>query len=149
LHEVIRHAHSLKIQVWLGKGDCPGAPPNLARRSRYAKRDSMMGAMIPAGDPAGIGIWDSALNSMAVTYSEADGYWLWLSEDYFHSPDPETRRVLAQYDRSLIPTLEEIRRLGYDRPTSDAEMEADVGLLHYATVLTDRFREKHPQKRFG
>jgi hypothetical protein len=149
LREVIRYAHSLNIRLWLGMGDCPGTPPNLGRHAPHAHFDPLMGSVVPAGDPAGVEIWNAALDSMVKTYPEADGYWLWLSEDYYHSADPDTKRTLAQYDRSLVPSLEEIKRIGYDRPATQEQLDADVGLLHYGRQLSQHFVQAHPGRRLG
>ena len=53
LTRVINYAHSRKIEVWLGKGDCPGVPANLGRHARFGQRTGAFGRIIsarPAGD---------------------------------------------------------------------------------------------------
>ncbi|MCI0625631.1 MAG: hypothetical protein L0387_28975, partial [Acidobacteria bacterium] len=151
LTQVIDYAHLRKIQIWLGMGDCPGVPPNLGRHSLHGRSHSWTGIVIPPGDPAGLGVWTSAVKSMIQTYPKADGFWIWLAEGYFHSDDPQTREVIRSYDqyRDLIPSLEQIKQLGYNRPTTQQQIESDVGLVHYGKNIAERVKAEHPSVRFG
>ena len=139
LTQVIDYAHERKIQVWLGMGDCPSVAPNLGRKSQLGIPHAWAGFAIPPGDPAGLEIWNAAVKSMIETYPKADGYWVWLAEAYFHSEDPETKRIISEYEPNahLIPTLEEIRQLGYDlpsylrrAPTEKEIRESNIALIH-------------------
>ena len=151
LKQIISYAHERKIQVWLGMGDCPGVPPNLGRRSPLRIPHRWAGFAIPPGDPAGLGIWRAALKSMIETYPEADGYWFWLAEGYFYSDDPETQKIIRQYDeyRKLIPSLDEIKKMGYYRPTTQEALESDIGLIHYGKELVNAIQKDHPSARLG
>ena len=155
LTQVIDYAHERKIQVRLGMGDCPGAPPNLGRFAEYGETHVIFGSVIPPGDPAGLEIWEAAARSMIETYPEADGYWIWLAESYFHSEDRASREVVRRYDRyrRLIPRLNEIRELGYDQyfrgMAEEKQIESDLGLLHYGNEIVERIRRDHPSVRFG
>jgi len=138
LSDVIDYAHQRKIQLWLGMGDCPAVPPNLARHSQGTWRQSFFRCpVIPAGDPVGVEIWEDAVRSMIETYPKADGYWIWLAEGFYSSDDPDTKDVLRQYAeaRKLIPSIEQIRESGYGRPGSQSQIDTDVGLLHYGKEL--------------
>ncbi|NQU09487.1 hypothetical protein HQ590_01740 [bacterium] len=155
LHEMIAYAHSREIEIWLGTGDCPSVPPNLGACCRPIG-ESMLGCpVIPPGDPAGADIWTAMLTSLAETYPEADGYWVWLAENYFDVDDPDTRAVLARYDhlRPRLPGKKEILALGYDtyiQPLDDAVLAAgDLGLIHYAATLAERFAARYPASKLG
>ncbi|MCI0625641.1 MAG: hypothetical protein L0387_29025 [Acidobacteria bacterium] len=151
LKQVIDYAHGRKIQVWLGMGDCPSVPPNLGRFAKHRKRSPDVGTIISPGDPTAVEIWAAAAKSMIETYPEADGHWIWLAEDYYLSEDPETRRTISQYDnyRKLIPSLEEIRQLGYDRPTTQAQIDYDVGLIHCGSKIIEAVRRSNKSVKLG
>jgi len=155
LSRVIAYAHSRKIEVWLGKGDCPGVPNNLGRHARSGQWTGFFGRILSPADPLGMEIWTAMLESMIRDYPEADGYWLWLAECYFHSDDPEAGQIIAQYApyRHLIPDLTEIRAMGYDQYMIGMEesvaFESDVASLHYAKSLIDAAQARHPDTRFG
>jgi Glycosyl hydrolase family 67 N-terminus len=151
LRQIIDYARERKIQVWLGMGDCPGVPPNLGRHAKYKHWDVMAGTMISAGDPVGVEIWVAAIKSMIETYPSAAGYWVWLAENYYRQDDSESKKVIAQYDpyRKLIPSLEQIREMGYDRPTTNEEMESDIGLIHYGKTITETVSKEYPSAKLG
>jgi len=151
LRQVIDYAHLRKIQIWLGMGDCPGVPPNLGAHTQHGQSHSWTGVVIPPGEPAGLGIWISAAESMIQTYPKADGFWIWLAEGYFHSDDPQTGEVIRSYDqyRELIPSPEQIKQLGYNRPTTQQQIESDIGLVHYGKTIAERVKTEHPSVQFG
>ena len=76
LREIIRYAHSRKVQVWLAMGEIPlrAAEPGPARFK--ADPAFYCGVAIPHGEPAVLDIWEAALRSMIETYPEADRYWV-------------------------------------------------------------------------
>jgi len=158
LKQVIELAHRRKIQIWLGMGDCPGVPPNLGRHSRTGEPHSWAGIAIPPGNPAGLEVWKAAIRSMIETYPEADGYWLWLAEVYFHSNDPETKEIISQYHEHyhLIPSLNQIQELGYDLPSylrvlpKEHEIkESNIALIHYGKEIAESIRSHYPSVGFG
>ena len=95
------------------------------------------------------------LESMIRDYPQADGYWLWLAELYFHSDDPEAQELIARYQpyRAMIPGIPEIRAMGYDQYLEGMDeqtaFESDVASLHYAKSLIDAASARHPHTRFG
>lgn len=155
LHEMIAYAHARHIAVWLGTGDCPSVPPNLANHCRPTSARFLDAPVIPPGDPAGLEIWQAMLDSMVQTYPEADGYWVWLAELYFHDNDGATRETVARYNhlRSRIPSKTEIMAMGYDvyveALDETALVEGDLGLLHYGTALAEHFTARYPDRKFG
>ena len=155
LTRVIAYAHERKIEVWLGKGDCPGVPANLGRHARSGQWNGLFGRVISPADPLGMEIWSAMLESMIRDYPEADGYWLWLAEVYFHNDDPDVQGIIAQYApyRHLMPTLADIRAMGYDQyldgMAESVAYESDVASLHYAKTLLDATRARHPETRLG
>jgi len=140
LRQVIAYAHERKIEVWLGKGIARRAH-NLGRHARHGWARRPFRPHDPASDPLGVEIWTAVLDSMVNDYPEADGVWLWLAELYFHSDDPESRKLIASYEpyRRLIPSVAEMRAMGYDQYLKDiAEQdvfESDITALHYAKAL--------------
>jgi hypothetical protein len=134
LRRAIDYAHQRKIQIWLGKGDCPSVPPNLAKHSPRAT-GSMFGApFIPPGDSVGVEIWEAAISRMIETYPKADGYWIWLAEiGCPGTNDPETQKVLRQYE------------VNGKRPYSDS----DLALVHYGRELIQRLKRRCPQAKVG
>ena len=155
LTRVIDYAHSRKIEVWLGKGDCPGVPANLGRHARSGQSTGAFGRIISPADPLGMEIWTAMLESMLRDYPRADGYWLWLAEMYYRSDDPEAQQIIARYApyRQLIPSIPKIRAMGYDQYLEGMEeqvaFESDVASLHYAKSLIDAAVARHPHARFG
>jgi len=155
LTRMIRYAHSRAIEIWLGAGDCPTVPPNLGRPCPSARDAGTFGLVIPPGDPRGVEIWTAVMESMAETYPEADGYWLWLAETYFDMSDSRTIEVLRSYDdiRDLLPSRERLASMGYDQylePLDDARIAlGDLSLLHYARSVVERVRSRRPDARLG
>ncbi|MHB9108420.1 MAG: alpha-glucuronidase family glycosyl hydrolase [Armatimonadota bacterium] len=155
LHEMIAYAHERKIEVWLGAGDCPGVPPNLIDPDTRPAHRFFECPVVPPGDPAGVGIWQAMLDGMAATYPEADGYWVWLAELYFHSEDTATREILKRYEhlRPLIPGKAEIMAMGYDTYVEGLDemalYEGDLGLVHYGAALAEYFTAKYPRAKLG
>jgi len=155
LHEMIAYAHERKIEMWLGAGDCPSVPPGLTEPNNLTAHSFLNCPVLAPGDPAGVGIWQAMLDSMAETYPEADGYWVWLAELYFHSEDQATREVIAQYRhlRPLIPSKAEIMAMGYDvyveHLDETALYEGDLGLVHYGAALAEHFTAKYPRAKLG
>jgi len=155
LREMIAYAHERKIEVWLGAGDCPGVPPNLIDPDRRPAHRFFECPVMPPGNPDGVGIWQAMLDSMVETYPEADGYWVWLAELYFHSEDQATRDVIAKYRhlRPLIPSKAEIVAMGYDTYVEGLDetalYEGDLGLVHYGAALAEHFTAKYPRAKLG
>jgi len=153
LGKVIEHAHRRKIRIWLGAGDCPFVPPNLARFSR--RPPNLFGTSIPPGNPAGAGIWTEIMNRMIRTYPEADGYWLWLAEMYLAESDTASRAALKPFQkyRRQIPNGRAIGRMGYDlyvAHQNDEQLAADALLqVFYAKTVTERVRKHFPDARLG
>ena len=55
LTQAIDYAHQRKIKIWLGQGDCPTVPPNLAKHSRLATGDFFGDSVSAAGRFRGSG----------------------------------------------------------------------------------------------
>jgi hypothetical protein len=135
LRQAIDYAHHRKIQIWLGKGDCPFVPPNLGRHSPLSRPDrwDFFGTAMAPGDPVGAEIWEAMVNSMIETYPEADGYWIWLAEaGTIATADPESQEVLHQYD-SL----------------RNGASDSDMGLVHFGKEVVERVKQRHPRAQLG
>jgi pimeloyl-ACP methyl ester carboxylesterase len=90
-------------------------PPNLTEPTELTAHSFLDCPVLAPGNPDGVGIWTAMLDSMVEQYPEADGYWVWLAELYFHSEDQATRDIIARYDhlRPLIPGKAEIMAMGH------------------------------------
>ncbi len=134
LTQAIDYAHQRKIKIWLGAGDCPTVPPNLAKHSPLATGDFFNARFMPPGDSAGVEIWEAMVASMIETYPKADGYWIWLAEAGCPGANnPATQKVLRQYE------------VNGKRPCSDS----DLVLVHYGKELIARLKRRHPAARVG
>jgi hypothetical protein len=77
LRELIRYAHSRKVQVWLAIGEMTYVPPNLvppttAENLGFGRFGPFYcGIAIPHGEPAVLDIYEAAVRSMIETYPEA------------------------------------------------------------------------------
>lgn len=155
LHDMIAYAHERKIEMWLGAGDCPSVPPNLTKPTDLNAHGFLDCPVLEPGDPNGVSIWSAMLDSMVQNYPEADGYWLWLAEMYYHSEDRATREIIARYDhlRPLVPGKAEIMAMGYDvyiaHLDETALYEGDLGLVHYGATLAKIFTAQHPRTKLG
>lgn len=155
LKQVIAYAHEKKIHIRLGTGDCPIGPPNLGRLAKYKQDDPDFGTLVSPGDPAAVDIWAAMIKSMIETYPEADGYWLWLSEGYYDLEDPGLKKIAADYAsyRNLIPTLDQIKELGYDQyfegMAEQTQIESDLGLLHCGKEIATRIKQEYPNANLG
>ncbi len=155
LNEMIAYAHTRHIEVWLGAGDCPTVPPNLGRSVKNARSAGPFGYVISPGEPSGLEIWSTILESMVDTYPDADGYWLWLAETYFEMGDVESEKVLRQYQgiQHLLPNKEQLIAMGYDQHVKhidEAEiMQGDLSLIHYGKQVIERVQHTRPHVNLG
>ena len=134
LTRAIDYAHERKIKIWLGQGDCPTVPPNLAKHSPLATGNFFNCRYMPPGDSVGAEIWEAMVASMIETYPKADGYWIWLAEGGCPgTKDPESQKVLAQYE------------VNGKRSHSDS----DLALVHYGKELIQRLKPRYPQAKLG
>jgi len=90
LREVIRHAKTRKIMVWLCM-DPATLPGNLARYARRASNlqvpfQPILGTYMCPADPVLHEINENRLRSLVETYPEAEGYFLYIPEEYSHCP---------------------------------------------------------------
>jgi hypothetical protein len=155
LNRMIDYAHSRQIEVWLGAGDCPTVPPNLGRPLENAKSAGFFGYVVPPGEPAGVEIWTSILESMIDTYPHADGYNIWLAESYFEMGDVESEKVLRQYENilHLLPDKDQLISMGYDQYVvhlNESKLkQGDLGLIHYGKQVIERLQITRPQVKLG
>jgi hypothetical protein len=158
LQQVITHAHARRIEVWLAAGDCPGTHPNLARHARDVSCwTTQCGLVIAPGDPVGLGVWEALMTALIDTYPEADRYVVGLAEWAMDASHPGTRTIIDRYAhlRSLIPSVEHLRQLGYDYADppynyrDEALRDSELVLLHYGRELTERLRQSRPQAALG
>ena len=81
LREVIRYAHSRKIQVWLMIGEIPRVPANMVPLDVSTPPDLFYcGRLLPGGHPDLVPIWEAAVTSLLESYPEADAIGFWCSE---------------------------------------------------------------------
>lgn len=158
LRAVIAHAHSRRIEVWLAAGDCPGTHPNLARHAKAISYwTTQCGLVIGPGDPIGLEAWEALMTAMVDTYPEADRYFVGLAEWTMNATQPGTKTVIDRYAalRPLIPSVAELRDMGYDYADppfnfkDELLRDAELVLLHYGRELTERLRHSRPTARLG
>jgi hypothetical protein len=142
LREIIRYAHSRKVQVWLALGEMTYVPPNLVPppAAKLGFGPFYCGIAVPHGDPAVLGIWEAAVRSMIETYPEADRYWVVTgSEAHIAADDPETQALIRDYARArdLLP----------QKPP--AAMDTDLADVAAADKLMRRIRARYPAARLG
>jgi hypothetical protein len=140
--EIIRYAHTRKVQVWLMLGEMPFVPPNLVPPTAKRLRDwtSICGIAIPHGDPAMLDIYEAAVVSMMETYPDADRYWVITgSEAHLPADDPQTQALIRDYAhlRPLLP----------QKPP--AAMDNDVADVAAADKLMRRIKTRYPEANLG
>ncbi|MFH1572850.1 MAG: alpha-glucuronidase family glycosyl hydrolase, partial [Acidobacteriota bacterium] len=155
LREVIRYAHSRKIQVWLMMGEIPRVPANMVPPDVKTPLNLFYcGRLLPGGHPDLVPIWEAAVTSLLESYPEADAIGFWCSEHSARADDPETQRMLAEYPeaRKLIPALEEITRLGNTHAAgqqgsmgkSGSVLDSDFAEICVANKVVRAIKARHP-----
>ena len=142
LRELIRYAHSRKIQVWLALGEMTYVPPSLvsAPTKRLGFGPFYCGIAVPHGDPAVLDIWEAAVGGMIESYPEADRYWVVTgSEAHIAADDPQTQALIRDYARvrDLLPQK------------SPGAMDTDLADVAAADKLMRRIRARYPAARLG
>jgi len=140
LREIIRYAHSRKVQVWLALGEMPFVPPNLIPPTAKKFRPFYCGTAIPHGEPAMLDIWEAAVRSMIETYPEADRYWVDTgSELHIAADDPRTQTMIREYAnvRELLPQK------------SDQHADSVVADVAAADKLMRRIKARYPAAKLG
>lgn len=153
LREVIRYAHSRKVQVWLTVGEIPFVPSDLAPPNSKRGRNFYCGTAISPADPAVLDIWEAAVRSMIESYPEADRYWVVSGSELLGATqpvhgvaagDPQIQTLIRDYAR-LRPLLP---------PKSQAAINAglvdfDLADIAVADKLVRRIKARHPSARLG
>ncbi|MCU0980274.1 MAG: hypothetical protein MUF25_14060, partial [Pirellulaceae bacterium] len=140
LREIIRYAHSRKVQVWLAMGEMPFVPPNLVPPAAKTFMPFYCGTAIPHGEPAMLDIWEAAVQSMIETYPEADRYWVDTgSEIHIAADDPQTQAMIRDYGhvREFLPKQ------------SDQEADSIVADIAAADRLMRRIKVRYPAAKLG
>lgn len=153
LRELIRYAHSRKVQVWLTMGEIPFVPPNLAPPDSKRGFEFYCGVSLPPYDPAVLDIWEAAVCSMIESYPEADRYWVISGSELlgstrpvhgFPADDPQLQDFIREYEplRPLIP------------PKSPDALNAglvdlDLADIAAADKLVRRIKARYPTARLG
>ena len=143
LREIIRYAHTRKVQVWLAMGEVTYVPPNLAPSTAATPLGFgpfYCGIAIPHGEPAMLDIYEAAVRSMIETYPEADRYWVCTgSEAHIAADDPRTQALIRDYAsvRALLP----------QKPP--AALDTDLADVAAADKLVRRIKERYPAAKLG
>lgn len=141
LRELIRYAHSRKVQVWLASGEIPFVPPNLVPPNVKTLMSFYCGVAIPHGEPAVLDIWEAAMQSTIETYPEADRYWVVSGEESAMIPtsDPQTQAIIREHEalRALLPK------------NSPAWMDNNLVDVVLADKLVRRIKARHPSAKLG
>jgi hypothetical protein len=141
LREVIRYAHSRKVQVWLTVGEVPFVPSNLAPADAPRLRPFYCGVGIPHGHPAVLDIWEAAMRSTIESYPEADRYLILSGEEsaFVACDDPQTQALIQEHAalRPLLP------------PNNKQWMDNNLVDVVLAQKLISRIRAHHPDAKLG
>ncbi|HOJ33383.1 MAG TPA: alpha-glucuronidase family glycosyl hydrolase [Candidatus Hydrogenedentes bacterium] len=143
LRELLRYAHSRKIQVWLAVGEMTYVPPNLISRPVEKKLGFgpfYCGVALPHGDPAVLDIYEAAVQSMIESYPDADRYWVCTgSEAHIAADDPRTQDFIRDcaHIRALLP----------QKPKE--AIDTDVADVAAADRLMRRIKAKYPEAKLG
>ncbi|MGO8731378.1 MAG: alpha-glucuronidase family glycosyl hydrolase [Terriglobia bacterium] len=111
LHEVIAYAASRKIKVWLDV-DATSVVPNLARyttRTLTLPFHPIFGTFMCPDNPVSLELNENRLNSLVRTYSDAEGFFLYLPEAYPVCNQDGKDRQFYQNLRSQYPGEAEAR----------------------------------------
>ena len=141
LRELIRYAHSRKVQVWLVTGEIPFVPANLIPPNAKRMQSFYCGVAIPHGEPAVLDIYEAALRSMIETYPEADRYWVCSGEEsaMVSTDDPQTQSLIREHSalRALLPK------------NSPAWMDNNLADVVLADKLVRRIKARYPTAKLG
>jgi len=153
LREVVRYAHTRKVQVWLTMGEIPYVPLNLVPPASSRGHSFYCGVAISPGDPALLDIWEAAVRSMIESYPEADRYWVVSGSELLGgtrpvhgiaADDPQVQALVRDY-RHLHPLLP---------PKSQAAMglglaDLDLADIAAADKLMRRIKARYPAAKLG
>lgn len=153
LREVIRYAHTRKVQVWLTMGEIPYVPSNLVPPAAKQGHNFYCGVAISPGEPAVLDIWEAAVRSMVESYPEADRYWVVSGSELLGGTqpvhgiaanDPQIQALIRDY-QPLRPLLPQKSQAAIDLGLPDLDL-ADIAV---ADKLLRRIKARHPAARLG
>ena len=153
LREVIRYAHTRKVQVWLTMGEIPYVPSNLVPPASKRGHQFYCGVALSPGDPAVLDIWEAAVRSMIESYPEADRYWVVSGSELLGgtrpvhgigAEDPQVQALIRDYQH-LRPLLPEKPQAAVDLGLPDLDL-ADIAV---ADKLVRRIKARHPAAKLG
>jgi hypothetical protein len=153
LREVIRYAHTRKVQVWLTMGEIPYVPANLVPPASKRGRNFYCGVALSPGDPAVLDIWEAAVRSMIESYPEADRYWVVSGSELLGGTrpvhgiaanDPQIQALIRDY-AGLRPLLPPKSPAATDLGLADLDL-ADIAV---ADKLARRIKARHPTAKLG
>ena len=153
LREVIRYAHTRKVQVWLTMGEIPFVPPSLVPPGSKRGRSFYCGVSLPPSDPATLDIWEAAVRSMIESYPKADRYWVVSGSELIGSGrpvhdipanDPKIQALISDYVhlRPLIP----------EKPAAAKKLglaDLDLADIAVADKLVRRIKARYPTAKLG
>ena len=153
LREVIRYAHTRKVQVWLTMGEIPYVPANLVPPASKRGRNFYCGVALSPGEPIVLDVWEAAVRSMIESYPEADRYWVVSGSELLGGTrpvhgitanDPQVQKLIHNYQH-LRPLLPPKSQAATDLGLADLDL-ADIAV---ADKLVRRVKSRHPAARLG
>jgi hypothetical protein len=153
LREVIRHAHSRKVQVWLAMGEIPFVPLNMVPPDAAQGRRFYCGVSLSPAEPAVLDIWEAAVSSMIESYPQADRYWIVSGSELLGgttpvhaigAKDPQVQAFIRDYEH-LRPLLPQRSQAAIDQGLPDLDL-ADIGA---ADRLVRRIQARYPEAKLG
>ena len=153
LREIIRYAHSRKVQVWLAMGEIPYVPSNLVPPASKRGHNFYCGVAPSPGEPAVLDIWEAALRSTIESYPEADRYWVVSGSELLGGTrpvhgiaagDPQIQALIRDY-QPLRPLLPQKSQAAIDLRLPDLDL-ADIAA---ADKLVRRIKAGYPSAKLG
>ena len=156
MQAVFRCAKSKGMTVGLSLDPCH-LSPNLARFARkhgHRPFNAVYGTPGKPADPVVTEIAEQRLRALFETYPDVDDVFLWCSEDYNLSRDPDSLRL---YER-MRPDFAEARRTVAENwgslcekfnRTPDEIVDCDMGLLDMVIKVVEVARRLRPDVRTG
>jgi hypothetical protein len=153
LREVIRYAHTRKVQVWLTMGEIPYVPTNLVPPASERGHSFYCGVAISPGNPAMLDIWEAAMRSMIESYPEADRYWVVSGSELLGGTrpvhgiaanDPQIQAFIRDYEH-VRPLLPQKSQAAIDLGLPDLDL-ADIAAVD---KLVRRIKARYPAANLG
>jgi hypothetical protein len=157
LREIIRYAQTRKIKVWLCV-DPTILPANLARfahraSNRHLPFDQIDGTHMCPADPELHEMNENRLRALVETYPEAEGYFLWVPEQYPDCSDPLNTDLLlserAKYESVLQSWADYYKTKTYYEKNPTVIVDSTTSSVYIIQKMLEARQRVAPQARIG